>query len=63
MRQQHSAASLGERGEVEILCSGSAKANLGQLNGRTVGVLELVFRLHTHVFFGTLSRSGVVQEC
>jgi hypothetical protein len=28
---------------------------------RTVGVLELVFWLHTHIFFGTLE-SGVVQN-
>lgn len=63
MRQQRSAASFGERVVVEILLSRSASARLGSLNRRTVGVLQLVLGLQTHVFSGTLNNSGVVQEC
>jgi hypothetical protein len=56
-----SVGSLGVRVEVVILFSSLAGAAIMSLIRRTVGVLQLVFWLHTHVFFGTLE-SGVVQS-
>ena len=56
-----SVASLGVRVEVVILLSSLAATAIMSLIKRTVGMLQLVFWLHTHVFFGTLE-SGVVQN-
>lgn len=59
--RQCSAQSLGVIVEGVILMSSLALAVIVQAVRPTVGVLELVFWLHTHNFFGTLG-CGVVQN-
>jgi hypothetical protein len=65
--RQCSVQSLGVRVEgvkLGVLVSNCSRPWCNPITGlarRTVGVLELVFWLHTHIFFGTLG-SGVVQN-
>jgi hypothetical protein len=61
-RRQCFVVSLSERVEVVILSSKSVSAGCSALSCCTVGVLEMVFRLHTHVVLWNAKTSGVVRN-